>query len=113
MALAQQNDQMAQEAGLPNVGPPEQAAMPTAPGQASANYSAMSTKSEQDWNAKVDTTFNRWTEILDRSLERIFERQQRVVLEKASGVKSRKQLLVGSLDTEGIFSADVWAKQMD
>jgi HK97 family phage portal protein len=113
MALAQQGEQMAQGAGMEPAGPPEQAAMPTAPGQASANYSAISTKSDQEWNSKVDTTFNRWTEILDRSLERIFERQQRVVLEKASGVKSRKQLLSGSLDTESIFSADVWAKQMD
>lgn len=117
MALAQQNEQMAQAAGLPNTsappGPPEQAAMPTAPGQASANYSLISTKAEQEWNSKVDITFNRWTEILDRSLERIFERQQRVVLEKASGVKSRKQLAVGALDVESIFSADVWAKQMD
>jgi HK97 family phage portal protein len=110
MALSQQGEQMA---GLPNVGPPEQAAMPTAPVQASANHSVISTKSDQDWNLKVETTFNRWTEILDRSLERIFERQQRVVLEKASGVKARKQLLAGSLDTDSIFSADIWAKQMD
>jgi hypothetical protein len=110
MALSQQGEQMA---GLPNVGPPEQSAMPTAPVQASANHSVISTKSDQDWNLKVETTFNRWTEILDRSLERIFERQQRVVLEKASGVKARKQLLAGSLDTDSIFSADIWAKQMD
>jgi hypothetical protein len=113
MALAQQNEQMAQGAGMPPVGPPEQTAMPTAPQQASASYSLMSTKSEQEWNTKVDTTFNRWTEILDRSLERIFERQQRVVLEKASGVKARKQLLVGGLDVESIFSSEIWAKQMD
>lgn len=113
MALAQQNEQMAQSAGLPNVGPPEQSAIPTAPVQASANQSFMSTKSENEWNSKVEVTFNRWTEILDRSLERIFERQQRVVLEKASGAKARKQLVVGALDTESIFSADVWAKQMD
>lgn len=114
MALAQQNEQMAQGAGLPNVGgPPEQAAMPTAPVQASANYSVMSTKSDKEWESRVETTFNRWTEILDRSLERIFERQQRVVLEKAAGVKARRQLAVGALDVESIFSSDIWAKQMD
>lgn len=113
MALAQQNEQMAQAAGAAPVGPPEQAAMPTAPVQASADYFSMSTKADQEWNAKVETTFNRWTEILDRSLERIFERQQRVVLEKASGVKARKQLAVGALDVESIFSSDIWAKQMD
>lgn len=113
MALAQQGQEMAQGAGLPNVGPPEQAAIPTAPTQASANYSAISTKSNKDWELRVETTFNRWTEILDRSLERIFERQQRVVLEKASGVKARKQLAIGALDIESIFSSDIWAKQMD
>lgn len=114
MALAQQGEEMAQGAGLPNVaGPPEQAAMPTAPVQASANYSVISTKSDKDWELRVETTFNRWTEILDRSLERIFERQQRVVLEKASGVKARRQLAVGALDVESIFSSDIWAKQMD
>lgn len=113
MALAQEGEQMAQGAGLPNVGPPEQAAIPTAPVQASANYSSISTKSNKEWELKVEVTFNRWTEILDRSLERIFERQQRVVLEKASGVKARKQLLIGALDVESVFSADIWAKQMD
>lgn len=113
MALAQEGEQMAQGAGLPNVGPPEQAAIPTAPVQASANYSSISTKSNKEWELKVEVTFNRWTEILDRSLERIFERQQRVVLEKASGVKARKQLSIGALDVESVFSADIWAKQMD
>lgn len=113
MALAQQNEQMAQAAGAPPVGPPEQTAMPTAPVQASANQYFMSTKSDNEWNSKVEVTYTRWTEILDRSLERIFERQQRVVLEKASGAKARKQLVAGALDTDSIFSADVWAKQMD
>jgi len=32
---------------------------------------------------------DRWTEILDRSLERLFERQQRVILEKANGQKCK------------------------
>lgn len=114
MELATQNEQMAQNAGMPPVeGAPEQAAMATAPAQASANYSALQTKTEQEWQTKVDITFSRWTEILDRSLERIFERQQRVVLEKASGIKSRKLLATGALDVESIFSADVWAKQID
>lgn len=116
MELASQEQQMAQNAGIAppeGAAPPEQAAMPTAPAQASANYSLIQTKAELEWQQKVDTTFSRWTEILDRSLERIFERQQRVVLEKASGVKSRKLLGTGALDVESIFSAEVWAKQMD
>ena len=116
MELATQGEQMAQGAGMPPVDgamSPEQAAMATAPVQASANYSALQSKTEQEWQTKVDVTFSRWTEILDRSLERVFERQQRVVLEKASGIKSRKLLATGALDVESIFSADVWAKQID
>lgn len=116
MELATQGEQMAQGAGMPPVDPamsPEQGAIPTAPAQASANYSALQTKTEQEWQTKVDTTFSRWTEILDRSLERVFERQQRVVLEKASGIKSRKLLATGALDVESIFSTDIWAKQID
>lgn len=116
MELATQGEQMAQGAGMPPVDAamsPEQAAMATAPVQASANYSALQSKTEQEWQTKVDVTFSRWTEILDRSLERVFERQQRVVLEKASGIKSRKLLATGALDVESIFSADVWAKQID
>ena len=116
MELATQGEQMAQGAGMPPVDAamsPEQGAIPTAPAQASANYSALQTKTEQEWQTKVDTTFSRWTEILDRSLERVFERQQRVVLEKASGIKSRKLLATGALDVESIFSTDIWAKQID
>lgn len=115
MALATQNEQMAQAAGMPpaEAAPPEQAAMATAPAQAGLNAYGMSTKADVEWQIKSQTAFNRWTEILDRSLERMFERQQRVVLEKASGAKSRKQLIVGGLDTDSIFNIDTWSKQMD
>jgi len=108
MALAAENQSMAAQAGMgPEVAPPEQASMETAPQQASAPYGGMQTKSEED------NTLDRWTEILDRSLERIFERQQRVVLEKAAGAKSRKQLSTGFLDTESIFQLDVWSRQIE
>lgn len=108
MELASQNQSMAAQAGMgPEGAPPEQASMETAPQQASAPYGGMQTKSEED------NTLDRWTEILDRSLERIFERQQRVVLEKAAGAKSRKQLVTGFLDTESIFQIDVWSKQIE
>ena len=110
MDIAAQNQSMAAGAGMPPEGPPEQAAMPTAPQQASAGYYGINTKSEE---SKNDLTLTRWTEILDRSLERVFERQQRVVLEKAAGAKAKKQLISGFLDTESIFQQDVWAKQME
>ena len=108
MELASQNQSMAAQAEMgPEVAPPEQASMETAPQQASMSYGGMRTKSEED------NTLDRWTEILDRSLERIFERQQRVVLEKAAGAKARKQLISGFLDTESVFQTEVWSKQIE
>ena len=62
---------------------------------------------------KRDQELNRWTEILDRSIERVLERQQRVVLEKASGAKSRKALFAGTLEIDSILDTEVWDRQMD
>lgn len=68
---------------------------------------------EDDWSGKVEESLSRWTEILDSSLERFVERQQRVVLEKATGSKSRKALEAKSLDPETIFDQRVWDKQLN
>ena len=62
---------------------------------------------------KYQTSIERWTEILSRSLERVVERQQRVVMEKVGGSKSRKALMSGTLDIDAILPVDVWNKQMD
>lgn len=70
-------------------------------------------KAEDDWEVKTETTVDRWTQILDRNLERLYERQQRVVLEKAMGAKSQKMLMAGSLATPMIFDADVWNRQLN
>ena len=56
---------------------------------------------------------DRWTLILERSIERLIERQQRVVSEKAFGQKSKKALLQGDLDVEMFMSEDVWRRQYD
>ena len=98
------------DASLPPVPGAEPAA---APGLMSASLLGMQQKADDDWKKAVSTSFTRWTHILDRSLERVFERQQRVVLEKASGARSRKQLEVGALDIDTIFSMDTWSRQMD
>lgn len=66
-----------------------------------------------EWDIKAEASTDRWTEILDRSLERLFERQQRVVLEKALGAKARKSLISGTLTADSVFDTDVWNKQMD
>jgi HK97 family phage portal protein len=107
MELASQGQAMAEGAGM---APAEAAPVEMAPQQASAPKGGIQTKSADD---KEEITLTRWTEILDRSLERIFERQQRVVLEKAAGVKARKQLVSGFLDTESIFQLDTWSKQIE
>jgi hypothetical protein len=88
---------------------PETAAAPIPAGQASLYESEMQYKSEHLQSIEMD----RWTEILNRALERVFDRQQRVVLEKAAGAKSKKQLSSGSLDVESILSPETWARQMD
>jgi HK97 family phage portal protein len=58
-------------------------------------------------------TIARWEEILNRSIERVIERQQRVVLEKSGGAKAKKSLNAGTLDIDGIIVPEVWDRQMD
>ena len=58
-------------------------------------------------------SIERWSEILARSLERVIERQQRVIMEKSMGIKSKKSLSAGTLDVESIFNSDVWRKQLE
>lgn len=65
-----------------------------------------------EWDVKSEQAVERWTEILDRSLERLFERQSRVVLEKATGAKARRALANNDLKIDAIFDVDVWNKQM-
>lgn len=63
--------------------------------------------------ADTERAIERWAEILGRSLERVIERQQRVVMEKSTGIKSKKALSAGTLDTKSVFNRDVWRKQLD
>ena len=89
---------------------PENMAAPIPGGAASDSSSEMMYKSEID---DSEQTRIRWEEILNRSLERVMERQQRVVLEKSSGAKAKKSLFTGSLEIDSIISPEVWDKQMD
>jgi hypothetical protein len=68
---------------------------------------------EDDLQEKSMGALNRWNEILSRSIERVIERQQRVVLEKSSGAKAKKSLFAGTLEIDSILSPEVWDKQMD
>lgn len=96
---------LAEESGMAPVG-----AMPGQFGQMSVPSGYIETKADF---LDFDTEIARWSGILDRSLERIIERQQRVVLEKLDGTKSRKSLMDGILDADGVMSLDVWNRQVD
>ena len=72
----------------------------------------MQLKFVQELETKADTDTDRWTEILDRALERIFERQQRVVLEKAFGKRGVKSISSGVLTVDMIFDREIWDKQL-
>ena len=86
---------------------PQNTVAPAPEGQLSANsFGEIETKSE-------NLALQRWTEILNRSLERTIERQQRVVMEKATGVKAKKSISTGNLDVSTIFVTEIWNKQMD
>lgn len=61
----------------------------------------------------AERAVERWAEILGRSLERVIERQQRVVMEKSFGIKSRKALSAGTLEVSSVFNKDVWYKQLE
>lgn len=88
---------------------PEQEAALSAP----MEFKDLLDKDEPDeWDVKSEQAVDRWTEIMDRSLERLFERQQRVVLEKASGAKARRALMTGNLDVDAIFDLSTWNKQL-
>jgi HK97 family phage portal protein len=115
-------------AGPPGLGvtSPEMPAAPEAPASLenvappvntlSAESLEMETKTVipqyDDWDTKAEQDSDRWTEILDRALERVYERQQRVVIEKATGVKARKALAGKGIDASSIFDIDSWDKQI-
>lgn len=65
-----------------------------------------------EWDTKAADSTTRWEAIMDRTLERFVERQQRVILEKAKGAKARKALAEGKLQPENLFDIDTWNKQI-
>lgn len=97
---------------------PETGAAPVPEGALSADFGGIEYKSadisfEDEWGVKAEQESDRWTEILDRALERYYERQQRVISEKASGAKSRKAIASKNLEIDSIFDSEVWAKQLN
>jgi len=64
------------------------------------------------WENKAFQDIDRWEAIFSRSLERYFERQERVVTEKVSGAKTKRLLQSGELKVEQIFDETIWNKQL-
>lgn len=105
-------------AGGETMDTPESAIVPDTELSASSSVGTWATKQapnntmDDSWDTKELGDSDRWAEILDNNLERFFERQQRVVLEKATGAKSRKAMAAGTLEVGQVFDIDVWNKQM-
>jgi hypothetical protein len=100
--------------------PPMPPVPPQAPGQppqmvtAGERQSFLETKSAKDiYNDKCQVAIERWTGILARSIERLIERQQRVVMEKSTGAKAKKALAAGTLDIDSILAVDIWNRQIE
>jgi HK97 family phage portal protein len=109
------------QAEAPETAVPEQTEIPAEPAPeeeatltAPILFKDLLNKDQPDeWEIKSSQSVDRWTEIFDRSLERLFERQQRVVLEKAMGAKARRAIAAGELPVDAIFDKTVWNKQLD
>lgn len=60
-----------------------------------------------EYKDATDDSIDRWTEILDLAMTRLFERQERVIKEKAGGPKMAK-----SPGIDQAFDMEVWNRQM-
>lgn len=90
---------------------------PVPEGQLSLSVGSFQTKdirnqSLMSWDIKSVKAVDLWTGIMDASLDRFFERQQRVLTEKATGSKARKSMRDGSVSVEVVFDANVWNRQL-
>jgi len=66
-----------------------------------------------DIDIKAVQTSERWTEILDLRLQKMFENQQSLVLEKALGEKNKKLLESGKMTAGAIFNMQAWNTKMN
>jgi hypothetical protein len=88
-------------------------AEPVPMGATSAESPEIETKSLNTEDMSQKQEIERWEEILVRSMERVLERQQRVVLEKSSGAKAKKALFAGTLDIPSVLHSETWDRQFD
>lgn len=102
-------EQAPQAAGIPPVGPPGDFGLL---GEMPEGLEVKRFDLGDEWQSKALEDVDRWESLFGRSLERFFERQQRVVLEKASSVKTRRALENGTLTVEQVFDREVWDRQV-
>ena len=91
----------------PPSGPETPPAGPAAPAENPPLIEASYTV-DVEYKGFEDDSIDRWSEVLDLALSRLFERQERVVREKAGGPKMKKNPSVDQM-----FDVDVWNKQFD
>jgi HK97 family phage portal protein len=95
---------------------PEAAVAPVPEGQLSERLSGIQTKilnrALVEWETKADQSTDMWTEVVEATLDRFFERQQRVVVEKALGAKARRSMKEGTFDVDQVFDSSIWNRQL-
>lgn len=70
-------------------------------------------KNFEDFEVKALSDVDRWQDVFEGTMSRFFERQQRVVMEKARSKKVGRGLANGEADVGQIFDTKVWCKQLD
>jgi hypothetical protein len=70
-------------------------------------------KDLDDFEVKALADVDRWQDVLEGTFGRFFERQQRVVMEKARSKKANRGIDNGTLDVDAIFDSSTWCKQLD
>lgn len=97
--------------------PAQTTAAPVPQGALTGNQGQLETKTAyipfDDIDVKAVETSERWTEILDLRLQKLFEDQEKLVMEKALGQKSGKLVSSGKLSTGAVFNMQAWNSKMN
>lgn len=113
-----------EEEGAPALAPgvnAEDAASTNTPAGTGAGGVAVASGRPEDYETKdydegLETKalqdIERWEKTIAKALSRFFDRQQRVVTEKAGSKKVRRQLESGEVDIDVVFDSKVWNKQL-
>lgn len=70
-------------------------------------------KTVWEYDQKAEASVNKWSEMMEEKLANFFNRQQRVVMEKARSKRVSDALRDGTLSSEMLFDKTVWDRQID